>query len=148
MMKKGSQFTRFFNHEIRKLEETGNLDIHRKRYSGSKTCKQPVNEKPLGFEKLSFLFFILIIGCIVSVFVAFVEYMTQAKKNKQELGNKYEKMLLIEEKMGQYLEGLSYQETEHILGRLFLQHIKMDKECIKKNIDGSADFDLELVPDS
>ena len=121
---------------MKKLESTGHLDVLRKRFVRSQACKQLVKEKPLGFEKLSFLFFILITGCIVSVLVAFVEYMTQAKKNKQELGNKYEKMLLIGGKMGQYLEGLSYQETEHILGRLNQRHIKKwrDKSILETDI--------------
>ena len=145
MMKKNSQFTRFFFNEMIKLESTGNLDFLSKRYLASKTCKQPVKEKPLGFEKLCFLFFMLIIGCIMSIFVAFFEYMTKDKKKKQKLTNKDEEMSLIKQKMREYLEGLSYQDTENILGTLFLQYIKMDTEGIKQNTNRSDDVNLELV---
>ena len=106
---------------MRKMETTGNLDFLRKRYSGSKTCKQPVNEKPLGFEKLSFLFFMLIIGCMMSIFVVFFEYITQTKKKKQEITN--EEVMVIQGKIAEYLEGLTYQDTKNILDGLFLQKI-------------------------
>ena len=82
MMKKGSQFTRFFVHEMKKLESTGILDILRKRYSGIQACKQPLKVKPMGFEKLSFLFSMLIIGFITSILVVLFEYMTISKKKE------------------------------------------------------------------
>ena len=118
MMKKGSQFTRIFSQEIRRLEIDGTLDFLRKRYSGSPTCKPLLMEKPLGFEKLSFLFVMLIFGCIISILVVFFEYKTQTKKNEQKIKNEDKEMSLIEEKMGKYLEGLSNQEIENILGEL------------------------------
>ena len=86
-MKKGSQFTRFFSHKMKRIDVTGNLDILKKRYSGQKACKTQVNEKPLGYEKLTFLFLMLISGWIMSILVVFFEYMIQTKKNKQELTN-------------------------------------------------------------
>ena len=116
MMKKGSQFTRIFRQEIRRLATTGILDLLRKRYSGSLSCKPLLQEKPLGYEKLSFLFVMLIFGCMVSIFVFFFERMTQTKK--KELAYKVKEMSLMEEKMGNYLEGLSNEETGNILGRL------------------------------
>ena len=131
MMKKGSQFTRFFVHEMKKLESTGILDILRKRYSGIQACKQPLKVKPMGFEKLSFLFSMLIIGFITSILVVLIEYMTKTKKKKQEITNKDEEITLIKQKMGEYLEGLSYQETENILGTLFLHYTKMEKDGMK-----------------
>ena len=73
---------------MRKMETTGNLDFLRKKYSGSQTCKPPMKEKPLGYEKLSFLFVMLIFGCIMSILVVFLEYMTLTKKKKQELSSK------------------------------------------------------------
>ena len=127
MMKKGSQFTRIFRQEIRRLATTGILDLLRKRYSGSLSCKPLLQEKPLGYEKLSFLFVMLIFGCILSIFVAFFEYKTQTKKKEKELALKVKEMSLMEEKMGEYLEGLSDEETETFLGRLFLKHFKKDR---------------------
>ena len=144
MMKKGSQFTRIFSQEIRRLQTTGNLDLLRKRYTGSNTCKLPLNKKPLGYEKLSFLFVMLIFGCIMSIFVAFFEYKSQTKKNEQEITNEDKEMSLIEEKMGEYLEGLSNKKTETILGRLNQKHIRKDKGETKLNIR-SDDFNFELV---
>ena len=128
MMKKGSQFTRLFSKEMKKLETTGNLDLLKKRYSGSQACKPPLREKPLGYEKLTFLFVMLIFGCIMSIFVVFFEYMTQTKKKTQEHTSKDEQISLIEEKIKEHLEGLSDQETETILGRLNPKHPKKDKE--------------------
>ena len=140
MMKKGSQFTRIFSQEIRRLQTTGNLDLLRKRYTGSNACKLPLNKKPLGYEKLSFLFVMLIFGCIMSILVVSLEYMTQAKKKKYELTNKDQEMSLIEEKFDKNLEGLSDQETENILGRLIMKHFKKDKEDTKLNMIISDDF--------
>ena len=144
-MKKGSHFTRIFSQEIRRLETTGNLDLLRKRYTGSQTCKSPLKEKSLGYEKLSFLFVLLIFGCIMSILVVILEYMTQIKKKEQELSNKDKEMSLIEEKIGKYLEGLSNEETGNILGRLNQKHLKKDKEDMKLNIIRSDDFNFELV---
>ena len=118
MMKKGSQFTRLFSQEMRRLDTTGNLDLLRKRYSGHQTCKPPINEKPLGYEKLFFLFIVLILVCIMSILVVLFEYTTQTKKKKQEITDKDMEISLIEEKFGKRLEGLSNQETENILSRL------------------------------
>ena len=126
-MKKGSQFTRFFTQEMRMLEATGNLDLLR-RYYELKECKPPLKEKPLGYEKLSFLFVMLLFGCIMSIIVVLLEYRSQIKKNKQELACKDKEISLIEEKMGEHLEGLSNQEIKNILGRLNQKHIKKDKE--------------------
>ena len=127
MMKKGSQFTRIFRQEIRRLATTRILDLLRKRYSGSLSCKPLLQEKPLGYEKISFLFVMLIFGCILSIFVVFFEYKTQTKKKEKELALKVKEMSLMEEKMGEYLEGLSDEETETFLGRLFLKHFKKDR---------------------
>ena len=146
MMKKGSQFTRIFSQEVRKLEATGTLDLLRRRYIGSQACKLPLKEKPLGYEKLSFLFVLLIFGCIMSILVVILEYMTQTKKNEQELSNKDKEMSLIEEKIGKYLEGLSNEETGNILGRLNQKHAKKEKEYSKLNQIRSVACNFELVP--
>ena len=148
MMKKGSQFTRFFSQEMRKLETTGNLDLLRRRYTGSKTCsKPPLKEKPLGYEKLSFLFVMLIFGCMVSIFVFFFERMTQTKK--KELAYNVKEMSLMEEKMGDYLKGLSNQENRKCLGRLFLKHYrkKTEDNDTKLDIITSDDFIFNIELD-
>ena len=132
MMKKGSQFTRFFAQEMKRLETSGNLDFLRKRLFPfrSHACKPRLKEKPLGYEKLSFLFVMLLFGCIMSILFVFLEYMTQTKEKKQELENKDkdEEISFIAGKMGEYLQGMSSQETENILGILIQKHVKQDKE--------------------
>ena len=144
-MKKDSQYTRFFTQEMRRIATTGNLDFLRKRYSGSQTCKPPFKEKPLGYEKLSFLFVMLIFGCIMSILIVFLEYMTQTKKKKQVLISKDKE---IENKIEEYLElqGLANKVTENVLGRLLQKYIKRDKEDTKLNMIKSYDFNFELAP--
>ena len=130
---------------MRKMETTGNLDFLRKKYSGSQTCKPPMKEKPLGYEKLSFLFVMLIFGCIMSILVVFLEYMTLTKNKKQELSSKDKE---IEEKIGEYFEvqGFSKKETENFLGKLFQKYRKRNKEDSKLNMNISDDdFTLELA---
>ena len=143
-MKKGSQLTRIFTRELMKLTTTGNIDLLRQRYLGTQTCKQLLMEKPLGYEKLSFLFVMLIFGCIMSILVVFFEYMTQTKKKKQELVNKDMEISLME-KIANYVERLSNQETKNILGRLILKHFKKDPEDSKLNLIKSDDFIYDFV---
>ena len=144
-MKKGSHFTRIFSQEIRRLETTGTLDFLRKRYSGSPACKPQVIEMPLGFEKLSFLFVMLIFGCIMSILVLLLEYKTQTKKQKQELTSKDKD---IEEEIGDHLEvqGLSIQENDFFLDILNHKPIKNNKEETKLNVIKSDDINVDLVP--
>ena len=147
MIKKGSQFTRIFRQEIRRLTTTGIIDLLRKRYSGSLSCKPLLQEKPLGYEKLSFLFVMLIFGCMASIFVFFFERMTQTKK--KELAYKVKEMSLMEEKMGDYLKGLSNQENRKCLGRLFLKHYRKETEDndTKLDIITSDDFIFNIELD-
>ena len=127
VMKKGSHFTRIFSQEIRRLETTGNLDLLRKRYSGSQTCKPPLKEKSLGYEKLSFLFVMLFVAFIMSIFVVSLEYRTKNKKMKQEITSKDKEMLLIKEIMGHCLKKLSNQEAENVLGSLNQKYFKKER---------------------
>ena len=101
-------------------------DLVRKRYSGSPECKLALMEKPLGYEKLSFLFVMLIFGFIMSIVVVSLEYITQSKENKQDVTYKDKEISLVA-KMGEYLEGLSEQETENILDRLNKKHVRKNK---------------------
>ena len=141
IMKKGSQFTRIFAQEIRRLETTGNNDLIKKRYSGSKECKAPLKEKPLGFEKSSFLFVMLMIGSILSILVLLLEYTNQKKRKTQEMSTPDIKTSLIVENFYEYMDGFSLtnQETENILRSLYKKHIiknqvnvlKMDPDEMK-----------------
>ena len=128
-MKKGSHYTRFFTQEMRSLETTANLDLLRKRSLESQTCEQQLKVVPLGYEKLAFLFVMLILGYIMSILFALLEYMTQAKKKKEEIRSEDREISSIEEKIGEYLEGLPIQETESILCRLAQKYIQRDKSA-------------------
>ena len=118
LMKKGSQYIRIFTQEMRKLRTTGNLDLLRKRYRGSQTCKPLLKEKPLGFEKLSSLFVLIMIGSILSILVLLLEYVNQKKKKKQEITTK------VGQKIHEYIDGfgLSKMEIENILKNLYQKH--------------------------
>ena len=124
MMKKGSQFTRIFTHEMKKLQTTGNLDLLKNRYSGTQACMQRLKEKSLGYEKLSLLFAIFLFGCIMSILLVILEYMIQWKKKKGELKADEKEISFLERQFGVYLQGLSHEETENVLGRLIQKHIK------------------------
>ena len=82
----------------------------------------------------------------MSILVVFFEYMTQTKKKKQELVNKDMEMSLME-KIANYVERLSNQETKNILGRLILKHFKKDPEDSKLNFIKSDDFIYDFVSD-
>ena len=125
IMKKGSQYTRFFTQEMRRLTTTGNIDFLKKRYYAPvQSCKSLLKEKSLGYEKLSFLFAILLFGCIVSILFVVLEYMIQSKKMKGKLKANEKEISFLERKFGEYLEGLSDEETENILSRLNQRHFK------------------------
>ena len=131
-MKKGSQLTRIFTRELMKLTTTGNIDLLRQRYLGTQTCKQLLMEKPLGYEKLSFLFVLLIFGWIISILIVLFEYMTQTKKKDHEVTKKGKE---VEKIIGEILEaqGLSNQETKNVLGRLLQKCIEKETEQCKEN---------------
>ena len=123
-MRKGSHFKRIFSQEIRRLETTGNLDLLRQRYLETQACNKQLKERSLGYEKLSFLFVMLIFGSIMSILVVLFEYITQTKNKEQEITKKGKE---VEEVVGIILEvqGLPNQETKHVLGRLL-------QKCIEK----------------
>ena len=125
-MRKGSQYTRFFTREMRRLTTTGNIDAIKKRFLASvQSCKPPLKaEKSLGYEKLSLLFAIFLFGCIMSILLVILEYMIQWKKMKGELKSDEKEILFLERQFGLYLQGLSHEETENVLGRLIQKHIK------------------------
>ena len=125
MISKGSQYTRFFTQEMRRLTTTGNIDFLKRRfYASGQSCKPPLKEKPLGYEKLSLLFAILLFGCIVSILVVLLEYTIQHKKKKLEPKAEEKEISLMERQFGEYLMRLADQETENILGRLNQKLIK------------------------
>ena len=108
---------------MRRLEATGNLDLFKKRYLGRQVCKRLLKEKPLGYEKLAFLFIMLISSCILSIIIVLLEYMTQTKNKDYGISSKAKE---VEEMIGEILEvqGLPCQETKNILGSLLQKHVE------------------------
>ena len=84
---------------------------------------------------------------MASIFVFFFERMTQTKK--KELAYKVKEISLMEEKMGDYLKGLSNQENRKCLDRLFLKHYRKETEDndTKLNIITSDDFIFNIKLD-
>ena len=140
MMKKGSQFTRILTQEMRKIRTTGNLDLLRKRYRRHhrQSCKPLLKGKSLGFEKLSFLFVMLMIGSILSIVVLLLECVNQQKKKPQEITAKDVKISVIIEKIYEFMDGfgLSNLEAENILRNLYQKHIKEEDDLLNMNSDG------------
>ena len=87
-MQKNSAYTKYFNHVLKDIRQNGQLDILKKRYTiAPKTyCKNlPKTNLALGYEKLTFLFVILIIGTVLSFFIFMLEFKMKYEK-KKELG--------------------------------------------------------------
>ena len=87
-MKKQSPLTPFIAHGIRKMAEAGITNLHTKRHIASEPNCKPLQSKgrPLGLEKLAFLFTFYIIGCVVSLIILVIENIHKSlscKKNTQ-----------------------------------------------------------------
>ena len=80
-MRKNSLLTPFFAHSIRRMTETGIINIQKKRHMAAEPNCKPVREKgrPLGMEKFASLFAFYIVGCIISLIVLVMENIFQPK---------------------------------------------------------------------
>ena len=147
MMKKGSQYTRIFTQAVRRLEKTGNIDLLRKRYKEIQACKPLLKEKVLGFEKLSFIFVMLMLGSILSILVMLLEHVNQQNKQLKEITTKHVKISLIIEEVYEYMNGfgLSNLETENILGSLYQKQMKKYQEDDLLNMN-SDEVKFKLHP--
>ena len=79
---KNSPLTPFFAHGVRKMTESGIMNIHAKRNLISEPNCKPAQTKgrPLGLEKLAFLFAFYAIGCIISLIILMVEIIVKSSK--------------------------------------------------------------------
>ena len=69
-----------------------------KRYLGlGHNCKQPVNEKPIGYEKVIILFTFLTSGIILSLVIVLFEYIARYMKKKKTQLSKNKKFKSFEE---------------------------------------------------
>ena len=101
---------------------TGNLETLMKRYSSSTKCKIPSTKiSALGFEKLTFLFIILIIGMILSVIAILFELKfksNQKNDGQEEVESSSKEIEKLEEITRRLLEGPLQEKTEKCLKRL------------------------------
>ena len=77
-----------------------------KRYLGlGHNCKQPVNEKPIGYEKAIILFIFLTSGIILSLVIVLFEYIARYMKKKPESAIEEQKNETLLKKLLQYNKG-------------------------------------------
>ena len=79
---KNSPLTPFFAHGIRKMTEAGIINIHAQRNLISEPNCKPLQTKgrPLGLEKLAFLFAFYATGCIISLIILVMENIVKHSK--------------------------------------------------------------------
>ena len=76
-MRKNSQYTKFFSTVIYDIIRTGQWNLMKNRYSVATTsCKSSsdLEIEPIGFEKLAFIFVILVSGIIFSLAIILMEF--------------------------------------------------------------------------
>ena len=125
-MKKKSQFTEHFNYILNGLKATGNLDVIMKMYPirsnfAISKCNIPsTKNSTIGFEKLTFLFFILIIGMILSLIVIILEFKIKLDRGngEEEFQPSFKEIDDLENKTRRLLEGPLKERTEKCLKRL------------------------------
>ena len=112
-MQKNSAYTKYFNHVLKDIRQNGQLDILKKRYTiAPKTyCRNlPKTNLALGYEKLTFLFVILIIGTVLSFFIFMLEFKMKYDK-KKELGYSSEEIEELEIQTRKLLDGSLKEKT-------------------------------------
>ena len=122
-MKNNSLYTEFFNDVLEELKETGQLEILKKRYHSTNTNFNALskNDPALGFEKLTSLFVILMIGIILSFFAFMVELKMQFHK-ENEIEDNNEEIIQFETQTRRLLEGSLKDKTEKCLKNLLKEY--------------------------
>ena len=103
------------------LKTTGNLEILMKKYSNSTKCNMPSTKMSgLGFEKLTFLFIILMLGIILSLVILIFELKSKPKQRngKEEVESPSKEIDQVEKIIRRLLEGPLQEKTEKCLKRL------------------------------
>ena len=117
ILKKNSEFTRFFRSAIIRLRTTGQFDVLMKRKLGlGRSCNQHANENPIGYEKSTILFTLLISGIISSLIFLLCEYI--AAKHDSTASVEIQTTTKMDEKIEYILNGLSDTEKENIYKKL------------------------------
>ena len=119
-MQKNSAYTKYFNHVLKEIRENGQLDILKKRYAPNTYCKNLSKNDlaSLGYEKLTSLFIILIIGTILSLFI----FMFEKSEMKKELRNFSEEIEELEIQTRKLLDGSLKEKTGICLKKLLEEY--------------------------
>ena len=123
-MQKNSAYTKYFNHVLKDIRQNGQLDILKKRYkiAPNTYCRNlPKTNLALGYEKLTFLFVILIIGTVLSFFIFMLEFKMKYDK-KKELGYSSEEIEELEIQTRKLLDGSLKEKTGTCLKRLLEEY--------------------------
>ena len=126
IMRKQSEFTRIFGQAMLDIKDSGLIDLLVEKYRHRCTTSENSNtinpsQKPLGYEKLSLLFLVLISGFVLSIFVIFFEWIAQKIQKKHDSVTEEDqdlKLSIISEVIEKNLWGLSANETENIFQRI------------------------------
>ena len=126
IMRKQSEFTRIFGQAMLDIKDSGLIDLLVEKYRHRCTTSENSNtmkpsHKPLGYEKLSLLFLVLISGFVLSIFVIFFEWIAQKIQKKHDSVTEEDqdlKLSIITKEIEENLRGLSTNETENIFQRI------------------------------
>ena len=145
IMNKKSQFTKIFSQAILDMKDTGTLDIifgeNSREMHPSYNLPNP-KEKSLGYKKLAFLFAVLALGTFISLFVAFLEFITKFYLKKQKSTITIHEQNSIDDRINEILDDMSNGENEKTLHRILQQRIKR----FKKNSDSNRQNSIQNRP--
>ena len=119
-------FTEHFNNILKyNLKTKGTIDILMKKYSNSTKCNiQSTKISALGFEKLTFLFIILITGVILSLIAIVFELKSEPdqRNGQEELKSSSKEIDKLEKIARRLLEGPLQENTEKCLKRILEEY--------------------------
>ena len=124
-MRKNSQYTKFFSTVLFDIVSSGQWNFIQNRESVATTsCKSSsdLEIEPIGFEKLAFIFFILVSGIIFSLVIILMEFKIPkriySKMIHQDTGEKCQEKL--KKRIQKLLKDLPKIQREYILLDLLL----------------------------
>ena len=149
IMNKKSQFTKIFSQAILDMKNTGTLDIiigEKFRRMDQSYNLQHRKEKPLGYKKLAFLFAVLLLGTIISLFVALFECFAKLYHKRQKYATTIHE-LIIDDRIEEILEDMSIEEIENTFQRILQKHVKTSYMSNKEeNICNFAKGTKYMIP--
>ena len=130
IMNKKSHFTKIFSQAILDMKDTGRYDIFlgEASHKRDQSCNLPdPKEKPLGYEKLAFLFAVLASGTLISLFIVLFEFF--GKKHQIQKKEKYTTTIhernSMDESIKEILNDMSKDEIEKTFERI-LQNLHQE----------------------